>query len=258
MNLFTQKITSLLVYPLTQSLLLVLLGVVLILLKRYRSSVFSILLGASWLVVCSLPVTANWLQQKLESGYPIVATDSLPSAGAIVVLGGALASANVPNAYPNLHSSGDRVLTAARLYHAGKAPNILISAGKLPWVKLRRTEAYGIQRILLELGVPEEDIIIESGSASTIENATLCYELLQPRGVSKILLVTSAWHMIRAQAVFEKVGFEVIPAATDYESIGTEPYGILDYFPTAGMLERSTRSIKEYVGYWVYNFRGWI
>ena len=72
-----------------------------------------------------------------------------------------------------------------------------------------------------------------------------------------ILLITSAFHMRRAKAVFERIGLEVIPVASDYQVIDHEKK-ILDWLPDAGALQRTTIGIKEYLGWWVYKWRGWI
>ena len=63
--------------------------------------------------------------------------------------------------------------------------------------------------------------------------------------------------MKRAQAVFEKLGIEVIPAATDYQVIERER-SVLEWLPMADKLSKSTYAIKEYIGWWVYRWRGWV
>jgi uncharacterized SAM-binding protein YcdF (DUF218 family) len=258
MSLLTQKILSLLVYPLTQGLLIFCLAGLFLLLKWRRASLFTLLFGLLWLVVWSLPVVSDWFQEKLEAQYPPVRVSSLPQADAIVVLGGCVEPVPDEYAFPNLTSAGDRPLMGARLYHAHKAPRIVISAGAVPWSVASETESVAMQRILVELAVPEKDILLESNSASTYENAIESYKLLRAEGKTTILLVTSAWHMKRAKAVFEQVGFDVIPVATDYESLRTQPYSVIDWLPSAKALERSTRTLKEFVGLWVYQRRGWL
>jgi uncharacterized SAM-binding protein YcdF (DUF218 family) len=61
--------------------------------------------------------------------------------------------------------------------------------------------------MLQEWGVPKDAILMEGASENTRQNATMSYETLAPRGIHKILLVTSAMHMPRAAAVFRKAGF---------------------------------------------------
>ena len=65
-----------------------------------------------------------------------------------------------------------------------------------------------------------------------------------------MILVTSALHMRRARAEFERAGLKVIPAPTDFEALGrtTEPR---DWLPSADALDGSGRAFKEWVGYWM-------
>ena len=57
---------------------------------------------------------------------------------------------------------------------------------------------------------------METGSINTRENALDSYGLLAPRGIRRIILVTSALHMPRAAVAFRKAGFDVIPAPADF------------------------------------------
>ena len=108
------------------------------------------------------------------------------------------------------------MLHAARLYRAGKAPVIVISGGHIPWLGSNIPEARSIQSLLEEWDVPRASIIAETASRNTYENAMLTKELLAERGLHRVLLVTSAWHMPRALATFKSAGINAIPAATDF------------------------------------------
>jgi uncharacterized SAM-binding protein YcdF (DUF218 family) len=63
--------------------------------------------------------------------------------------------------------------------------------------------------------------------------------------------------MQRAKYVFERLGITVIPAATDYQVV-EQFTSILDWLPQAGALNKTTKAIKEYLGWWVYSVRGWV
>ena len=60
--------------------------------------------------------------------------------------------------------------------------------------------------------------------------------------------------MRRAKGVFEKLGIDVVPAATDYQVPEPDP-SILDWMPDAEALGLTTLGIKEYLGWWVYRIR---
>ena len=107
------------------------------------------------------------------------------------------------------------------------------------------------------MNVPESALLYEDRSRDTHQNAVYSAVVLREQGAQKLLLVTSAFHMRRAVPLFEKQGFTVIPAATDYRRLVREP-GIWLAVPTADNLLRTTYALREYVGYCYYRARGWL
>ncbi|QVL50065.1 MAG: YdcF family protein [Thiocapsa sp.] len=69
--------------------------------------------------------------------------------------------------------------------------------------------------------MPRSAILSESQSRNTRGNAEASRALVEPLGIDRVLLVTSAWHLRRAVPLFERVGFEVIPVGADYRALGT-------------------------------------
>ena len=139
---------------------------------------------------------------------------------AIVVLGGATRGDTHLSTFPDLNEQADRLVYAAALYHAGKAPVIVLSGGARPGA---RPEAQLMKEILAVMGVPSRSIILERSSRNTYDNALYSAAILENKNIKRILLVTSAYHMRRAQAVFVKQGFEVVPAPTDYQLLVVDP-----------------------------------
>jgi uncharacterized SAM-binding protein YcdF (DUF218 family) len=146
---------------------------------------------------------------------------------------------------------------AARLYHAGRASQIIASGGTMPWRDATQAEAPAVLDVLTDFGVPRDAVTLESGSATTYENARNTAAICRAHGIERIALVTSALHMRRALATFRSTGLSVTPAATDYNALG-DPVGVLDVAPTASALSASRWALHEYVGYAVYRWRGWI
>jgi len=129
------------------------------------------------------------------------------------------------------------------------------------------TPAEDMAEILASLDVPPEAMIIEDRSRNTYENALYAKELLEERGISKILLVTSAMHMPRSVALFEAQGFEVTPLPVDYsvvENGSAENQNslfvakILNIIPNASNLALTTNALKEYLGTFIYQLQGWL
>jgi uncharacterized SAM-binding protein YcdF (DUF218 family) len=250
---FLSKTLPYLVYPLTLSLALMVLG---LLVARRR---LFLALALAVLAVSSFPPAARTLYRSLEARYPPLPIDKLPKAGAIVVLGGALRLPVPPRNDFELGSAASRARHAAALFRAGKAPRVLVSAGALfaqpPGV---RPEAHYVQIFLGELGVPPDAVLVETESGSIRENALATRRMLERHALKSVLLVTSAAHMHRALGAFRAVGIDAIPAPTDYRIDEKNEPALLGLLPSAEALDTTTDAVREYLGHAVYAVRGWM
>lgn len=258
MELFLSKLIAQLVYPIGVSIWLVLLAVVLIWLRWRWGATVVLLLSIGCLWVCSTKVFSDYIRGSLESRYAPVSVDASPSADAIVVLGGGLGGIVSPRLTVDLNSAADRVLHGARLFKAGKAPVVIVSAGNIEWLSASGPGSHVMAALLEEWGVPESAIVLESKSRNTYENALYTKQILDDREFESVLLVTSALHMPRSVAIFRGTGIDVIPSPTDIEIVDRGGRTVLDWLPDAGSLAGITRAIKEYFGLVYYWWKGFI
>lgn len=201
-----------------------------------------------WLYAWATPVASHALRAHLEAAHPPLPLKAVPQAQAIVVLGGAIAPPEAGQPYPNLGPAADRVWHAARLYHAGKAPLVVLSGGSDPATS-EHPEAVAMGRFLQDLGVPASALLLEASSRTTEQNARFSAVLLRQRGVQRVLLVTSALHMPRALRHFEAQGLQVVAVATDHETSHTAPRALWQrWLPNTSSLDGSARALKEWVG----------
>jgi uncharacterized SAM-binding protein YcdF (DUF218 family) len=243
------KVATLLLSPLGTAFCLIGLAMLLVWHRRLRSSKVFGVLALVWLWFWSMPVASHWLTSQIEGQFSQVPMASVPHAQAIVVLGGTVTPPSGTSTEINLGRAG-RVWYAARLFHADKAPLVLLSGGG----DLERqafSEARAMAIFMHDLGVPTQAIVLEETSRNTRENAAFSAALLKGRGIDNILLVTSALHMPRALALFKAQGLEVTPAPTDFEAGQEPPHGLLAWLPDAGALNGSALAMKELVGLWV-------
>jgi len=112
--------------------------------------------------------------------------------------------------------------------------------------------------LLAEWDIPPAAIQIESGSINTRENATRSYQALAPRGIRRILLVTSAMHMPRAAGAFRKAGFEVTAVPADFRSGWGESTTLEKLQPSANNLVNCDAALHEWLGIVIYRLRGWM
>ncbi len=126
-----------------------------------------------------------------------------PTFDAVVVLGDALLPDDTLSAFGR-----DRVRRGAELVRQGAAPRMLL-AGRGPGRGLGRrmpTEAAAMREEALRLGVGDDELVLEDESDSTLQNAYFVKtRVLEPRGWTRVLLVTSAWHAQRALVTFQRV-----------------------------------------------------
>jgi uncharacterized SAM-binding protein YcdF (DUF218 family) len=154
----------------------------------------------------------------------------------------------------------DRLLVAFRLYRGGKAPLVFCSGGNNPigGQTGKTSEAIWMARLLEEWNIPSTAIEVESGSINTHENAMRSYQALAPRGIRRILLVTSAMHMSRAAGVFRKAGFEVVAVPADFRTGWGEPNVLEKLLPSANNMVTSDTALHEWLGIAIYRLRGWM
>ncbi|EDX86285.1 conserved hypothetical protein [Synechococcus sp. PCC 7335] len=260
---FLSKLLPLFVYPVGLSSLLMMLGLVW-LWRHPRRASGAIALALFILFFSSNPIVSNKLLSSLEWRY--FPPDPVPTADAIVVLGGATVPAIAPRPWVEVSEAGDRILYAARLYNQGRAPKLILSGGRVQWRGgSDESEADDMKAFAMAMNVPEADIILEETSLNTRQNAVNVKKILAAQSIDSVLLVTSAVHMPRSVAIFQKLDIDVIPAPTDY--LVTTPSDesgeitiegrILSLLPRAEATGRFTRAMKEYVGFVIYRLRGW-
>ncbi len=253
------KLLPLLVYPLGLALLLMLAALLLLLATRRRwPAALCIGLSLGLLLIAGNPYVAGRLYAGLERTILPTAIQDTPSAEAIVMLGGGLGLPLPPRLDIDLRSASDRIRHTAQLYHAGKAPRIVITGGNVFPQSKADAESVYVARLLQEWGVPADAILVEPRSRNTYQNATYTRALLEQERIGQVLLVTSALHMPRAAAVFRSAGVDIIPSPTDFNMVAYEAPAVLSWIPSAGALSTTTLVIKEYLGTLYYRLRGWL
>lgn len=263
MFLYLSKLLPLFFYPL--GLACVLMVVALVTLgKRPRWAVGAITLALVILLGASNGWVSSLLVRSLEAQIPPTV---VPTAEAIVVLGGATKPALPPRPGVDLSEQSDRIFYAAQLYKQQKAPLIIVSGGRIDWTHQGGTpESADMANILSQIGVPASAIIQDPDSLNTYENGVNVRKILNERDIRQILLVTSAMHMPRSLLIFKHQGIAAIPAPTDFlvsnnqlQALSSSPQAtLLNLLPDSDRLEHFTRALKEYVGLLVYRLRGWL
>ena len=198
---------------------------------------------------------AEKLIGNLESAYdPPVDIES--SGGDVIILLGGGAIPDVPDvdgAGALCSSPANRLLTSVRLYRKLHVP-ILLSGGQV--YSDTGAEAKIASKVLKSLGVDDNDIIVETRSINTTQNAKFSAEILQQKKLSKPILVTSAFHMKRAVLNFEQQGIDVIPYPTDYMVTHSPIFHYTKLRPQAEALLFNVMVLQETLRTFVTKFFG--
>jgi SanA protein len=149
----------------------------------------------------------------LSTRSRVYGVEDAPSTRVAIVFGAGLTRAGAPS--PVLR---DRVETAAALYHAGKVQKLLMS-GDNRFVDYNEPGA--MRAYALELGVPDEDIVLDFAGRRTYDT---CYRARYIFGVQEAILVTQRFHMPRALFTCSNLGLDASGAAADVRSYGWRSY----------------------------------
>ncbi|MDX2092624.1 MAG: YdcF family protein [Kofleriaceae bacterium] len=133
---------------------------------------------------------------------PLVRREPLRTLDAIVVLGAPLRPDGSVSAV-----LAERARAAALLFHAGGAPLVVATGGITH--SAPRAEADALADALAAAGVRE--VLVERASQTTAENAARTAELLAPRGVRSVWIVTQPFHARRAVRLFRTSGLDAYP-----------------------------------------------
>jgi uncharacterized SAM-binding protein YcdF (DUF218 family) len=204
------------------------------------------------LALLSLPVTSYLALGSLEWSYPPLATRPR-DVPAIVVLAGAMCPAAFDES--QFEPGADtlyRCLRAAELYRAESCP-IVVSGGKVHPTDAGPPLAEVMRDFLLTQGVRPDDLIVESSSRTTYENAVDSARLLNDQDIHRVVLVTDAAHLRRAVACFRKQGLDVVPCGCHYRALGRNG-GPADYLPDPSAAAGVEDAAHEWFGlafYWL-------
>ncbi len=210
-----------------------------------------------FLFATSVPALPLALITAYTSRYhPFVRAD-LPDAKVVVLLGaGTVAIPGREDQFITLNAvSAARALEAARVYRLLDRP-LIVSSGGTRSKDTTTSSAWVMRSTLVALGVPAERVRLEDRSFTTEDEAVLIAPILHEWGSKSFVLVTSASHMPRSEAVFRAQGTVPIPAAAvDYPR---QPMDLRPWLlPSVEGWQLSRALAHEWFGFAYYRFRGW-
>ena len=244
--IYLNKILPLIFSPLIMIIVLIIFGLI------TRSKKIS-LIGVLILIVCSLPIVSEKLVAYLESDYQLRKSSNIEPADAIVVLSGMIKTINSKEGLDyEFGGAVDRIFAGIDLFKEERAPKLILTRGKLPW-SVGIPEGEYLKDFAIKNGISEKHILLTENVENTDQEAKAIKKLLS-KDKPKVLLVTSAFHMPRAQIVFEAAGMNVVPFPVDFQK-GLSKITFMSFVPSANALSGTSFFVREMIGRAYYNLK---
>ena len=248
-----KKIISAFLSPLLISFLLSFLGLYLLwFTTKQKAGKILVLVGLVILTLFSYGIISNRLLRPLERRYEafeirsssvVSETEDESTIRFVVVLGGGHTSdPELPLISQIGKDSLIRLIEGIRIYRKYPGAKLILSGGA---VFDPVSEAEIMARVAREMGVPERDIILESKSQDTRDEALFIKPIV---GNEPFVLVTSASHIPRSMALFKKLGMNPIPSPIGHSVKDRQGLSPSFFFPGSGSIRNAELAIHEYLG----------
>ncbi len=172
-----------------------------------------------------------------------------------VLLTGMTNTQKLPDDRVYFQQNADRLLQAMVLFRQNYIDTLIISGGGATALRSDLQESQVLWNYLKSINFPVERVKIEPKSRNTVESAQYALGLISKN--EPILLITSASHMPRASACFEKHGFDVVEFPTVFHTVD-DALSPAMFIPSYEALMKWHILFKEWMGYVAYKAAGYI
>ena len=244
--IYLHKILPLIFSPLFFIITLIIFGLIL-------SSKKISLTGVAILFIFSMPIISGKLIAYLESDFELIKPSKVETADAVVVLSGMVSTIKTKDGLDyEWGGAVDRFFTGIELFNLNKAPTLIFTGGKLPW-SIGVPEGEFLREEAIKLGIPKKDILLTENVENTDQEAKAIKKILSLDN-PKVILVTSAFHMPRAQLVFEAAGINVVPFPVDFKTRAGK-LTFMNFIPSASSFASTSFFVREMIGRTYYNLK---
>jgi uncharacterized SAM-binding protein YcdF (DUF218 family) len=232
-----------------------LLGIILLFTRFTRMASWLIVTSVVLLAIAGLSPLGNVLILPLEQRFPLWDPSRGPPDG-IVMLGGVIMpQVSLQRGSIAFEEGAARFVATVELARRYPNARIVISGGSSSLIYDDGPEAGVAVREFEALGIPHDRISAEEQSRNTIENAVFSRLIANPQPGERWILVTSAFHMPRAIAVFRAADFPIEAYPVDYRTRG--PIDAVRPFDVMSIgLRRTDTALHEWLGLLGYRLTG--
>ncbi len=245
--IYLNKILPYFVYPITIIIILMIWSAT----TRKR---LPIILALCLFFISSCPIISNQMVSYLESKENKKMISDMSEADSVVVLSGMIGPIMTNQGIFYEWGDPDRFFGGIELLKAGKAKNIIFTGGILPWQRNIVPEGKLLAKFAEDFGIPNSRIIVTGNVENTHDEAKAVKEILTKNHSTKIILVTSAFHMQRASNLFVKEGIDLQTYPVDYKA-KFHSITLLDFLPSADAFYMFHFAMRELIGRAYYTLR---
>ncbi|MFT6395953.1 MAG: uncharacterized SAM-binding protein YcdF (DUF218 family) [Bradymonadia bacterium] len=164
---------------------------------------------------------------------------------AVCVLGGGVHTNTTGR--PQLTTAGDRALLGAQLWYAGNTPLLIASGRTVPGANATDDLSTITSQVWKSIGVPEDAIILLPEPHDTRSEMQAYAALAEERRWTTVGVVTSAWHLPRAELHARAAGFEFVPLPADFRG-GPTWEGLYSLIPNGSGFQLMSFAAWETLG----------
>lgn len=239
-------------------LLMCLLTVVLLFMRRW--------LGALVLAICTTAFSligatslGESLLGSLERPYIRSNINDAPVCDAVIMLGG-IHRLSAYDAFGfDLGNGCDRLVTAVELMRLHKARTLVLSGGVSTVGNEKINPAVLFKKWFASWNIPAGQVVYLPPCRNTWEEALAVKDLARQQKWNRLLLVSSAYHLRRAEAVFKTTGLDVTSVGCDFQVVGTEKgTQFSGPVPRSASIMLLELYLHEELGWWLYRANGWV
>lgn len=247
--IFIHHLLQSFILPPFNSIILIIIGIWL-LNKSKEVGKAIIVVSCITLYMQSTPFFVYTLAGVIEQ--PSISQQQLDTTQALVILGGGIRN----NAYEYPSKLSPNSFTLVRLQYAAflakqNTQKLIIVSGGIA-APGKHSEAEIMKDTLQKTFKVTNPILVEEKSRNTDENAKYVAQILKQLNITKIAVVSQAFHLSRATALFRKYGIIAIPASTDYMGHYDRLLSTANFIPDAGTMANCAALLHELFGYIVY------
>ena len=199
---------------------------------------------------------AHMLNWRLEHGAPATYRADV-TYDAVVLLGGLVdEESTAENGRPAYTDAVERLLVTFDLLRENRAKVAIVSAAQNPDFP-EHGEAVVLARQLEAWGIDKSRILVEDRARNTRENALFSQQIAREKNLERVVIVTSAFHMERAEECFAAIGMKVDTLPVDYRAHAKEGASLGAWIPRTDGLSDMNGTLREVAGRLVYRVRGY-